>query len=231
MPSRLLLTILCLAPLVPACAAPEASVKPGINDPFLGATEADIAEFVARFEGESREIAAAQKEILAALDLQPGMEIADIGAGTGLYEPAFSKAVGPEGMVYAVDLAPMMLEHLSRRVQVENLDNVRVRSCTETDCGLEADSVDLIYICDTYHHFEYPMTTLATIHSALRSGGTLAIVDFERIEGVSRPWIMNHMRAGKQVFRQEIEDAGFVFVDEPEVKGLEENYLLLFRKP
>lgn len=228
---RLILTLFSLALLVPACAAPEASVKPGINDPFLGATDADIAEFVARFEGESREIAAAQKGILAALDLKPGMAIADIGAGTGLYEPAFSKAVGADGVVYAVDLAPKMLEHLSRRVQVENLDNVRVRSCTETSCGLDADSVDLIYICDTYHHFEYPMTTLATIHQALRSGGTLAIVDFERIEGVSRPWIMNHMRAGKEVFRQEIEDAGFFFVEEVEVDGLEENYLMLFRKP
>lgn len=231
MPYRCALLILCLAPFVVACAAPEQSVKPGINKPFLEASDADIAEFVARFEGESREIAAAQDGILAALDLKPGMAIADIGAGTGLYEPAFSKAVGPEGVVYAVDLAPKMLEHLSRRVQVENLDNVQVRACTETDCGLEAGSVDLIYICDTYHHFEYPMTTLATIRRALRPGGTLAIVDFERIEGVSRPWIMNHMRAGKEVFLREIQDAGFVLIEEPEVEGLEENYMLLFRRP
>lgn len=231
MPSRLLLSLLLLASLVPACATVEQSVKPGINDPFLGATDADIAEFVGIFEGESREIAAAQKGILAALDLKPGMAIADIGAGTGLYEPAFSKAVGADGVVYAVDLAPKMLEHLSRRVQVENLDNVQVRPCTETDCGLEPGSVDLVYICDTYHHFEYPMTTMESIRKALRPGGTLAIVDFDRIEGVSRPWILKHMRAGKEVFLKEIEDAGFVLVDEPVIEGLEENYLLLFRRP
>ena len=55
--------------------------------------------------------------------------------------------------------------------------------------------------------------------------------DFERIEGVSREWIMNHMRAGKEVFRAEIEAAGFEFLAEPEIDGLHENYMLLFRRP
>ena len=91
--------------------------------------------------------------------------------------------------------------------------------------------LDLVFICDTYHHFEYPQTTLASLHAALRPGGMLAVVDFERIEGVSRPWVLNHMRAGKEVFRSEIEAAGFRFLEEVEVAGLEENYLLLFRRP
>ena len=56
------------------------------------------------------------------------------------------------------------------------------------------------------------------------------MVDFERIEGVSRPWLLEHMRAGKSVFRKEIEDAGFEFIGETEVEGLEENYFIVFRK-
>jgi len=214
-----------------ACQAPEQSVKPGINKPFLEATPEDIQTFVGMFEGESREIAAASDGIMAALNIQPGMEIADIGAGTGLYEPMFQEAVGDDGTVYAVDLSPAMIDHLNQRVVDENLDRVTVVECSATNCGLANDSVDLIYVCDTYHHFEYPQTSLRSMHRALRSGGTLAIVDFERIEGVSRSWIMNHMRAGKDVFREEIEKAGFEFIGEPAVDGLSENYLMLFRRP
>lgn len=229
---RMLLFVLAL-PLcgLAGCQAPEQSVKPGINDPFLTATAEDVETFVGIFEGESREIAASSEGILAALNIQPGMEIADIGAGTGLYEPLFDEAVGQDGTVYAIDLSPAMIDHLNQRVAEEGLDRVKVLQCSETNCGLAPNSVDLIYVCDTYHHFEYPQTTLRSIHKALRPGGTLAIVDFERIEGESRPWILNHMRAGKDVFREEIEQAGFEFVGEPEVDGLSENYLMLFRRP
>ncbi|MDA0668057.1 MAG: class I SAM-dependent methyltransferase [Planctomycetota bacterium] len=214
-----------------ACQAPEQSVKPGINDPFLGATAEDVETFVGMFEAESREIAASSDGIMAALNIQPGMEIGDIGAGTGLYEPMFNAAVGEHGTVYAIDLSPAMIDHLEQRVLDEKLEQVKVVQCSATSSGLAPNSVDLIYVCDTYHHFEYPMTTLRSIRSALRSGGTLAIVDFERIEGESRPWIMKHMRAGKEVFRAEIEEAGFEFMEEPEVDGLSENYLMLFRRP
>jgi len=57
------------------------------------------------------------------------------------------------------------------------------------------------------------------------------IVDFERIPGVSTEWTLNHVRAGKEIVRQEVESAGFLFdtkIDMPEFK---ENYLLRFRKP
>lgn len=210
---------------------PEESVKPGINKPFLEATDDDIATFVGMFEGESREISTARKGIIAALDIQPGMAVGDIGAGTGLFEPQLQKAVGADGIVYAVDLSQAMLEHLRKRVDEENWDQVQVMACSETDCGLAENSVDLVFICDTYHHFEYPQTTLGTLKSAIRSGGTLAIVDFERIPGTSREWILNHVRAGKAVTRQEIEEAGFEFLREVKVEGLEENYLILFRRP
>jgi predicted methyltransferase len=69
------------------------------------------------------------------------------------------------------------------------------------------------------------------LKDALRPGGTLAIVDFERIPGISRQWILDHVRAGKEVTRSEIEQAGFEFIDEPHVEGLSENYMILFRRP
>jgi SAM-dependent methyltransferase len=219
----------CSSPAAPV--APEVSVKPGINKPFLEASDEDVQTFVNMFEGESREISTARKAILAAMKIRPGMAVGDIGAGTGLFEPQLNNAVGAKGKVYAVDLSVAMLEHLNKRVKEENLSRVEVVACTETESGLESGSVDLLFVCDTYHHFEFPQTTLASLMDSLRPGGTLVIVDFERIPGTSRQWILEHVRAGKKETRSEIEQAGFVFLEEPKVEGLEENYMLLFRRP
>ena len=96
---------------------------------------------------------------------------------------------------------------------------------------LPEGSIDAAWICDTYHHFESPQATLASIKRALRPGGRLVLIDFERIPGVTRDWLLEHVRADKATFRSEVEAAGFEFVDEPEVEGLEENYVLRFRRP
>ena len=58
----------------------------------------------------------------------------------------------------------------------------------------------------------------------------MVVIDFERIVGKTRPWILGHVRAGKKVFRKEIEDAGLQFVEEVSLDGLEENYFLRFAK-
>ena len=102
--------------------------------------------------------------------------------------------------------------------------------CSDRSIRLPSNSLDVVFVCDTYHHFEYPRSTLASIRRALKPGGKLIVVDFERIPGKSRPFILNHVRAGKQVFRNEIVDAGFRFVDELAMPALRENYLLRFER-
>jgi SAM-dependent methyltransferase len=72
-------------------------------------------------------------------------------------------------------------------------------------------SADLAFVCDTYHHFEYPHATLASIYQAVRPGGGLVLIAFVREPGVSREWILSHVRGGRDDFRREIEQAGFVF--------------------
>jgi SAM-dependent methyltransferase len=208
----------------------EVSVKPGINDSFLG-EDVDVQDFVERFETESREVARERDTILAAVALEPGLAVADIGAGTGLFLEPMSRAVGARGAVFAVDIAPAMVAHLRERAANEDLGNVSVVLCDERSSRLQPNSVDRVLICDTYHHFEYPRTTLASIVRALRPGGLLVVVDFERIPGVTRPWLLEHVRAGKSVFRAEIEAAGFEFQDEFSAPGLDENYVLRFRRP
>ncbi|WP_039961755.1 methyltransferase domain-containing protein, partial [Rhodopirellula europaea] len=102
---------------------------------------------------------------------------------------------------------------------------------TDVSIRLPPESADLVFICDTYHHFESPQQSLASIYRALKPGGRLVLIDFERIPGVSREFLLGHVRAGKEVFQSEIVAAGFKFIDEIDVEAFEENYLLRFEKP
>jgi len=210
----------------PLAAAPAADINSKFLDPAL-----DPEAWVARFEVESREVFHARKAIIAALGLKPGSRIADVGSGTGAFLTMLSGTVGPEGRVYAVDISPRLIEFVEKRVRDEQLNNVAVVHSTATSTKLSPASVDAVFTCDTYHHFEKYPAMLASIHQALVPGGLFVVVDFERIEGVSREWIMGHVRAGKETVRQEVEAAGFEFVDEVEVLAFEENYLLRFRRP
>jgi SAM-dependent methyltransferase len=208
----------------------EAVVPPGINDRFLDPNLA-AEDWVKRLELESRDIFASRIEILKALNLDEGDRIADIGAGTGLFENIFSKSVGPTGRVYAVDISPRLVEYMKDRVMREKLENVHVVLSNESSVELEDDSIDIAFICDTYHHFEYHADMLLSIRNALRRGGQLILIDFERIPGKSSDFILRHVRAGKEVFRREIERSGFRFIEEVEIPGFRDNYFLRFERP
>ncbi|MBI1312566.1 methyltransferase domain-containing protein [bacterium] len=211
-------------------AAHEKSVRPGINEKFLSA-DLDASQWLARFEIESREVFAQRSKVVTAIGIKPGDNVADIGAGTGIYTRAFASVVGSAGKVVAVDIAQGFLKHIEERATAEGLTNIATVQCSQDSVDLPADSVDVAFVCDTYHHFEYPRSTLASIRKALKKGGTLVVIDFERIPGKSREFILGHVRAGKDVFRSEIEAAGFEFVEEVKIDGFEENYFLRFRKP
>ena len=207
----------------------EPSVKPGINDNFLK-SDLDIDQWIGRFEIESREVYAARADVLAATGITSGSMVADIGAGTGIYTREFAQAVGDAGWVYAVDISPRFVEHLNKQTKKDSLTNVTTLLCHDDSICLPPDSIDHAFICDTYHHFEYPAKTLASIHKALRNDGKLMVIDFNRIPGVSREWTLNHVRGGKELFRGEIEAAGFEFMAERTIAGFKENYFLEFRK-
>lgn len=221
----LFLTALLVAPPRSAHAQRQ-SVKPGINDSFK---DPNVGDHVERFEKEGREVYDKRNEVIAACDVKDGMSIADVGAGTGLYTRLFAAQTGPKGRVFAVDIAAKFVDHVVASSREQKLNNVVGIVCKADSAELPEDSVDLVFICDTYHHFEFPQSTMKSIHSALRPGGIVCLVDFERIEGVSSDWILGHVRAGKETVQQEMEAAGFERIDE--VKGLfKDNYFLKFRK-
>ena len=207
----------------------RSEVPDGINDGFLD-PELDPDRWMERFEVESREVFAARANILKALALDAGDEVADVGAGTGLFLRPFSEQVGKDGKVYAIDISPGLIQHMRGRVRQDGLSNVKVIESTEDSITLPPKAVDVVFTCDTYHHFQYHRDMLQSIHRSLRTGGQLIVVDFERIPGTSRDWILGHVRAGKDQVRREIEAAGFRFVRETPIEGFEENYFLRFER-
>jgi ubiquinone/menaquinone biosynthesis C-methylase UbiE len=221
----LLLTLAVVATAPRPALSQEKSVRPGINKPF---ENPNVKEYVGKFEVESREIFAKRQEIVATCKLKPGMTVADIGAGTGLFTRLFAKEVGPSGKVFAVDLAPKFIEHIEKTCKDQGRKNVVGVVCKPDSVELPAKSIDLAFVCDTYHHFEFPFKTMASIHRALRPGGQVVLVDFHRIEGKSSEWVMNHVRAGQEVFTKEILIAGFKQVEEKNI--LKENYFVRFEK-
>lgn len=214
------------AAFVLPCLAQDKSVRPGINDPFKNP---DLKKYVETFEGESREVFAKRKEVVAAVGLKPGQAIADIGAGTGLYTRLFASEVGEKGKVYAVDISEKFLDHITKVNKEAKVANVATVLCKPHSVELKPKSIDVAFICDTYHHFEFPARTMASIHAALKPGGRVVLIDFRRVKGESTDWVMSHVRAGQEVFEQEILDAGFKKVRE-EKELLKENYFVVFEK-
>ena len=156
------------------------------------------------------------------------MDVADVGAGTGFFARLMAKEVAPSGKVYAVEIASAFLKHIKETAKKESIDNIELVLCDQKSTNLPAESIDLAIVCKTYHHFEFPYQTLESIHQALRAKGILVVIDFERVEGISRDWVLNHVRCGKGTVTDEIRDSGFDLVDE--IPLLEEDYILRFKK-
>jgi ubiquinone/menaquinone biosynthesis C-methylase UbiE len=221
---RLLFGILCLV-YAGFLFGQEQDVRPGINDHFR---HPDFATWVERFEHEGREVYDKRHQIVQAVNLKPSMSIADVGAGTGLFSKLFSPAVGPKGKVYAEDISVVFIHNIRRIARAEGLHNLVGIVGTDKDAKLPANRLDRVFVCDTYHHFEYPQHMLVSIRKALKADGQLIVVDFIKDPKVSSGWIMQHVRATKQTVIKEIEAAGFRLAREENF--LHSNYFLVFSK-
>lgn len=205
--------------------AEERSVNPGINSYYYGASH---EEWVPVFESSSREVYAKRHKIVTALDIKPGMRIADIGAGTGFYTLLFAEKAGPEGVVYAVDIARDFINAIEEKAQLAGHTNITGIVNNGRDAGLEPQSIDLAFICDTYHHFEYPLTTMRSIYRALSPQGEVVIIDFRKAPDIASAWVQQHVRAGRDEIIEEMRAAGFELL--ADLPLLRTNYFLRFRK-
>lgn len=219
-----MLVVLASAILAPLMAQ-EQSVNPGINRYYY---DAQFEHWLKIFERKDREVYTRRQDIVATLELKAGMFVADIGAGTGFFSLMFAEAVGPTGKVYAVDISENFVDNILRRARKQGLENIVGIVSTQKDSLLPPGSVDVVFLCDTYHHFEYPQTMLGSIHEALRPRGQLIVIDFYKQHGVSSDWVMSHVRAKESVVLREIEGSGFTLISRSDL--LRSNYFLRFTK-
>lgn len=205
--------------------------RQALMDEFAGGEAGGGGKFE---DSEQRDIAKAKDYILNAFTQYCGLTsdatVADLGAGTGLFEVALAAACAK---LYAVELSPVFRQVLADRCA--GLNNVHIVSNpTDTDPMLPRDSVDLALLIDVYHHLEYPKTFLANVRNALKRHGALCIIDFhrdpERVTSRGPEWVLAHVRADQTTFTNEITAAGFTLVKDLPMASLPENYFLVFRK-
>ena len=217
--------VLLMALAAGTAVAQEQSVAPGINQRFL---DRPFEAWADSFHKEGREVFDKRSEIIAFSQVGAGMTVADVGAGTGLFSRLFSNAVGAGGKVYAVDVTKGFVDNTMANVKKEGFSNIVGVVNSPKDVPVPAGTVDVCFVSDVYHHFEYPLAMLKAMHTALKPNGTLTIIEFDRIEGVSSPRILEHVRQDKATLIREAEFQGFRLIEDK--RFMKQNYALRFAK-
>ncbi len=225
----LIVSLCCLLSMAQAQEHHKGHTATELNKQFQK-PDLDVNEFIRRFETDSREIYAQRQKIVEAIGLRPGMSVADIGSGTGLFAWLFAEKVGTKGKVYAVEIAPAFLKYISYQATRRGLDKVvqTVRSTQETT-NIVPGSIDVAFVCATYHHFEHPKRILSSIHQALRPGGRLVVIDFD-LRKDSSDFVRERARAPREVYFREIEAVGFGRVEAKSSLDLKDNFCKVFRR-
>ena len=153
-------------------------------------------------------------EIFAAMDIQVGHRVADIGAGSGFFTVRLSPLVGPTGRVIAVDIDDSAIRGLERLIQQSSLDNVELILSEPDDPKLAPNSIDAALIVISYHEMEAHQEMLAGIKRALRPGARLVIVDNPaRDPAQSRQTQMRLHHIDIALVEQDLEAAGFEIIE------------------
>jgi len=190
----------------------------------------EIQQFVKRFENEARDVYAKRRDITRAVGLRPGDAVADIGAGTGLFTLLFAEQVGQKGTVYAVDIGPAFVKYIAEQAKQRGHERVVKTVLNKPDSAeLPAGSIDVAFLCDTYHHFQHPEKMLASIRRALRPGGRLVIIDFD-LQKDSGEFLKQRARAPKEVYYREITAVGFELIETKDAPAIKDNFYAEFRR-
>ena len=163
---------------------------------------------------------------LDAMNLRPGMTIADLGSGVGYMTLRMAKRVGPTGKIYGVDLQPGMLAELVKNAKDNGISNVEPILGEPADPKLPAGQIDLILMVDVYHEVSQPQAMLRKIRQALKPDGRLVLLEY-RAEDPSIPINPEHKMTVDQV-RREIEPEGFRLLDP--IETLPRQHLLILVK-
>lgn len=174
-----------------------------------------------------REVEEQPEKMIDALGIQPGMTVADVGAGAGYTSMRLAQRVGPRGVVLATDVQPQMIAMLKTNLREQGITNVKPILCTQADPKLPEGQVDLILLVDVYHECSDPETALKGWRKALKPGGRIVFVEF-RAEDPDVPIKPEHKMSVAQV-RKEVEPMGFTLKERHDF--LPWQHILIFEKP
>lgn len=186
----------------------------------------DVERWVSVFDDPERDAWQKPAEVVALLRLEAGDVVADIGAGTGYFEPHLHRAVGETGTVFAVDVEPSLVGHLRERAEKEKLARVVPVLGSFDDPRLPRGVVDLVIVVNTYHHVGGRVDYFKRLHAAFAPGGRLAIVEFtDKPRPVGPP--LEHSLSKEQIV-SELREAGWKL--DADHALLPWQYLLVFRQ-
>jgi ubiquinone/menaquinone biosynthesis C-methylase UbiE len=170
----------------------------------LPAQQRTPEEYAKFLEGAERVARMQVPRVVEALELKPGMKVADVGSGSGLFTRPIAKAVQPGGMAYAVDIDEALLKIVDRSAREQQIGNIRTVLAAADDPKLP-EPVDLIFICDALHHIGGQAAYLKNLRQYLRPSGRVAIIDF------STSWPQGHEKMQYSVAELDgwMKDAGF----------------------
>lgn len=195
----------CLAGLMLAGSATNIQAQ-------LAARKAD--EWVATLEGPQRIASQKIDAVLSKLDLKPGMVIADIGAGSGLFSRPLAKAVAPAGKVYAVDIQQDLLDHINQRDKAESIRNIQTVLGEYDDPKLPARNVDLAFINDVLHHIQHRAAYLKALGTYIKPGGRIAIIEMDKNDPKTPHRNQPELLVAREEILHWMSDAGFKLVQE-----------------
>ena len=181
------------------------------------------ADWLNRPERESEE---QPEKALDALNLQSGMVVADIGAGTGYMTLKMARRVGPLGKLYAEDVQPAMLDRLRVNARKAGLGNIETIAGSEANPHLPANSLDLILMVDVYHEFSQPQAMLEAMRTSLKPDGRMVLLEYRK-EDPSIPILPDHKMSVADA-KLEVEAEGFRL--DQVVETLPRQHILIFKK-
>jgi SAM-dependent methyltransferase len=214
----LLLLALCLR-----VSAQDSGRHPVSGRPYAGVMDVGGAPWLERSERENEE---RPRLAVRLLRLKPGMQVADIGAGSGYYSELLSSAVGATGRVYAVDIQPGMIRLVEERIHRLHLTNVTPVLGSVVDPKLPDGAIHMALLVDVYHEFADPQAMLRRIRSALRPDGRLVLLEFRK-EDPAIPIRIEHKLSVEEA-RIEIEPEGYTL--DAVIEDLPWQHILIFRK-
>jgi ubiquinone/menaquinone biosynthesis C-methylase UbiE len=219
---KLLLTLLTLSAMAwPQ--APASAPNSDVNARYQ--TKEGRKQIAATLANPERDKTQKPEQVIAAMNLKPGMTVADIGTGIGYMLPHLSKAVGPSGKVLAEDIQTDFLNQAKAKAASEKLSNISFILGSGTSPNLPAGAVDVELVLDVYHHFVETDKMLAGLAAGLKPNGRLVIVEYHKANSPTP----GHIKLEWSEVEKQVEANGFKLLSKID-RITDRQYMLTFAK-